>query len=90
MALLSTAAANLSYVAINGNSNRHSTNNFILDEGYNTQSYFGSTNNNTNGTTQNHHSHHYGGVHHALTPQKKPKSLRSLRTKIKRKAPWMR
>lgn len=99
MALLSTAAANLSYVSINGNSGRSSTNSSsLLDEGYNTQSYFGSTihnntssNNTNNGTSHNHHVHHYGNMHHhTLTPQKKPKTLRSLRTKIKRKAPWMR
>lgn len=91
MALLSTAAANLSYVTVNGNSGRNLTNSSsLLDEGYNTQSYFGSTIN-ANGTTHNHLSHHYGGLHHhTLTPQKRPKALRSLRTKIKRKAPWMR
>lgn len=102
MALLSTAAANLSYVAINGNGRHNTTTNgsTLLDEGYNTQSYFGSTNNNGNSSTSNinghhqHHHHHYGGsthnLHHSLTLTKKPKTLRSLRTKIKRKAPWMR
>lgn len=93
MALLSTAAANLSYVSVNGNDNsRHNNPSSLLDEGYNTQSYFGSSN--LNGSTVHHHHIHYGSsthsLHHSLAPAKKPKTLRSLRTKIKRKANWMR
>ncbi|XP_037935323.1 uncharacterized protein DDB_G0283357-like [Teleopsis dalmanni] len=67
----------------NNNHNQQLQHHLIFNEGYNTQSYFSNNNNNN-------HNHH--NIHHLSTslPPKKLKPLRSLRTKIKRKAQWLR
>ena len=85
MAMLSNAAAAF---AVEHAHNHYSTSSStsVHDEGYNTQGYYGAN-------LHLHHNLHHNLHHHlssASTTPKKPKPLRSLRTKIKRKAPWMR